>query len=886
MANNSDGSIVLSVTVDKSGLDNALKQLKSGSSGMNTLNTATKSVTSSLKGFAKKLGIAFSVTQIAKFSNEASKLASQQEASLKRLSILYGEYAKDVFDFVNANANAFGMAKSVAYEAAADYGNIFRVFADGAESAQLTNKMLQATAVIASQTGRTYEDVFEKIRSGLYGNTRAIDDLGITIRKVGLQQTQAFKTVSGGVKKWNDLTDAELQHARALGIIEQAEAKYGNTVLQTTALTRSQFNAAWIDFKATWGAAINIVLMPVLKILTQILNAATAALSAVLKFFGKEMTITASSIQGLSGGSSEIADNISKAVDNQSDLTKRVKGTNKELKKTLAGFDELQILQDNTSNVKGGGSGGGVSTPSIEITDTEDIDTSKWDSFLTTLREIRDIFLSGFWKGFGEADFSPTTEGISEISTEIQGILSDSDVQAAASQSAQAYIFSFGQVIGSISSVGATIASTITQAISTYLSENSDFIKERLIAMFDLSSKMSEIVGNIFTAFANIFSVFAQEKGVELTANIIGIFVNSVLGVQQLELQMGTDFINFLCQPIIDNQEKIKTTLEGVLSFFSDTTEGIKSFIDNAVEHVLTLYSEHISPLIQSITDAVSEMVGFFLDNWNTYIQPLLDQIGASFKKLVEEDLKPMFDKISEFVGSTVDLIKLIWDNALSPLLTSIYDIFLTKIFSAIQDIDLWLWGVVEDVIHTISGLISSIMDILTGIIDFITGVFTGNWKDAWDGLVSIFKGILNVLITEFEGVLNLIIDALNLFVGALDGIVGKVGDLVGADWSIPKIPKVSLPRLAKGAVIPANHEFLAVLGEQKHGTNIEAPAELIKQMAKEAIVEMGGIGNQNQVVKEEHYNLNETELMTIVYKLVKGGERLNGTSLVKQGGI
>ena len=86
------------------------------------------------------------------------------------------------------------------------------------------------------------------------------------------------------------------------------------------------------------------------------------------------------------------------------------------------------------------------------------------------------------------------------------------------------------------------------------------------------------------------------------------------------------------------------------------------------------------------------------------------------------------------------------------------------------------------------------------------------------------------------------------------------------------------IPRLARGAVLPPNKPFMAIVGDQKHGTNIEAPADLIKQMAKEAIAESGYNG---QPTREEHYYLNETQLMSVVYKLVKGGERLNGNSLL-----
>lgn len=97
---------------------------------------------------------------------------------------------------------------------------------------------------------------------------------------------------------------------------------------------------------------------------------------------------------------------------------------------------------------------------------------------------------------------------------------------------------------------------------------------------------------------------------------------------------------------------------------------------------------------------------------------------------------------------------------------------------------------------------------------------------------------------------------------------------------------KYEVPALAKGTVLPGGMPYLAVVNDNPKGQpNIEGPASLIKDMVNEALDERGITGSQ-QIIKEEHYNLNQTELMTIMYKLVKGGERLNGTSLVKQGGI
>ena len=91
----------------------------------------------------------------------------------------------------------------------------------------------------------------------------------------------------------------------------------------------------------------------------------------------------------------------------------------------------------------------------------------------------------------------------------------------------------------------------------------------------------------------------------------------------------------------------------------------------------------------------------------------------------------------------------------------------------------------------------------------------------------------------------NAVVAAINTVIRAIntinftvpDWIPGVGGNSVG--FNIPEINKISIPRLATGAVIPANKEFLAVLGDQKHGTNIEAPLEMIKQANKEGLLEI-----------------------------------------------
>lgn len=84
----------------------------------------------------------------------------------------------------------------------------------------------------------------------------------------------------------------------------------------------------------------------------------------------------------------------------------------------------------------------------------------------------------------------------------------------------------------------------------------------------------------------------------------------------------------------------------------------------------------------------------------------------------------------------------------------------------------------------------------------------------------------------------------------------------------VPPVSSVDLPRLASGAVIPPNREFLAVLGDQRQGVNIEAPAEMIRQMVADGIRAAGiGSGNRSQTVILQ---VGRRELGRVVYELNK----------------
>ena len=283
---------------------------------------------------------------------------------------------------------------------------------------------------------------------------------------------------------------------------------------------------------------------------------------------------------------------------------------------------------------------------------------------------------------------------------------------------------------------------------------------------------------------------------------------------------------------------------EGFRNFWIGLWELLKGTLTSIwEEHIKPLWEEHLQPAIQAIMDKLTEL-------WEIVIKPVIDKIVAILKDLWDNVLKPIVDWLVSFF---VERFKFAFDTIKSVIQTA------------------------KEIIETV---IDSIKNIFIGIIDFIIGVFTGDWEKAWNGVKKVFTGIINGIIGVFESMVNFVIRGINKLIGGLDGLVNKAGSVIGLDIHIPKIPEIKIPRLAKGAVIPPNSEFMAILGDQKRGVNIETPLQTMIDAFNTALDNR----NTSGVIKEEHYNLNETELMTIIYRLVKGGERIKGGSLISGG--
>lgn len=181
--------------------------------------------------------------------------------------------------------------------------------------------------------------------------------------------------------------------------------------------------------------------------------------------------------------------------------------------------------------------------------------------------------------------------------------------------------------------------------------------------------------------------------------------------------------------------------------------------------------------------------------------------------------------------------------------------------------------------------LIESLKLVFSGLAEFVAGVFAGDWERAWNGIKDVLSGVWNGIATIIESGVNLIITGLNYLIRKINGLLEnslleKGAQMLGfSALKIPEIGKFQLPRLAQGAVIPPNREFMAVLGDQKSGTNIETPLSTMVEAFKTAMSETSFGNGQG----EAYLVLDDEVLGKVVYSLYNKENRRIGVNLSTQ---
>ena len=289
----------------------------------------------------------------------------------------------------------------------------------------------------------------------------------------------------------------------------------------------------------------------------------------------------------------------------------------------------------------------------------------------------------------------------------------------------------------------------------------------------------------------------------------------------------------------IENLDKVKSFLSAIIEQF------------NKIKSVITdIYTKYIKPVLVDFIGDVIYLGSTFTQWFSEKIIPIVIDFKDKFVQVWQEKIEPIIKRISEYISRA-------WNEVLMPFFEWLGEklgVFLPP----------FIEGIGEKFINAFEQMMETagfFLDALNGLIDFVVGVFTGDWERAWNGLKEVFKGIINALISMIEGFVNFAIDSLNAIIKGANSLGGSIG----IEWTIPTIPKLDIPKLATGAVIPPNAPFMAMLGDQRNGRNLEAPEGLIRQIMREELGQIA-LNVTFEVQGDEAGIFNVTQRQAIMY--------------------
>lgn len=240
--------------------------------------------------------------------------------------------------------------------------------------------------------------------------------------------------------------------------------------------------------------------------------------------------------------------------------------------------------------------------------------------------------------------------------------------------------------------------------------------------------------------------------------------------------------------------------------------------------------------LIGGIALLLASIVGVFGDSekllggLKTILQGFKDFFVGIFTRDIGRAITgigEIFSGLKTVFFSVVDALQ----NMFNSFLDWIDDKTHGKLHGIIQFVKDLFGGIFQWTKDNIGTIVDTVQRVLSGLLKFISGVFTGNWDAAWQGVKEIFGGIWDGITGLLDNAINSVIRAVNWMIRQLNKISFDAPSwvpVVGGKHFGIDIQEI--PYLAQGAVIPPNREFMAVLGDQHHGTNVEAPLETIQQ--------------------------------------------------------
>ncbi|MGO4543225.1 hypothetical protein AB4Z29_00295 [Paenibacillus sp. 2TAB23] len=799
---------------------------------------ASNQVAKAFIGIGGIIAAAFAVNGLIDFGNQAIKLASDLQEVQNVVDVTFGAMAADVNAFANSALESYGLSELSAKRYTSVMGAMLKSSGlTGSVVRDLSIDITKLAADMASFYNLSTDDAFDKIRSGIAGETEPLMALGVNMNVANME---AYALSQGITKAWTAMSQAEqvlLRYNYLLSATGDAQgdfARNGDSWANQIRVMTEQ----WKIFQGTMGAGFINILTPVVKGLNWLiakLQIAAAYFKAFTELVFGEAT---------AGGMGAVTTATEAAASGVGDMGAAATGAGKDVKKagkaikgSLGGFDQLNTISQGAAKALDDAAGsavdmfegmgatgmdmGSISTPDIDV----DPIKAKVQGFIN---DIKSMFSGAGWninplkkslQGLGDA-LKPFAQGVgvglkwfySEVLVPLgkwtitEALPAFIDVLSGGirvlTEVITAFmpygVWLFDNVLQPLAAwSGGLIVSTLQliaqglSGLSNWIMNNQEtFVKGALfIASFFVAFK----VAGLILAIAPIIS------GIASLVSTIGAFIASGAAVPFLLYAISTAFAA-VTSPIV-----LITAGLGLL---------IYSFIDLYSES--ESFREALVDLGNTWLDALQPMANFvktvLVDAWNKILKPVIDffiktlipNLISIFKQLWQDVLIPL----GKFIGTVLkpvfqilaDLLMMIWKNVVLPLADAIgsvlaeawngiYAILTKTVIPIIKDVItvlqfLWekvinpiisvLWEKLKPTFNTVFEGIGIVIDGLKTTLVGIIKFITGVFTGDWG---KAWEGVKGIFKGVFDSLYGIVKTPLNLIIDAINEMISGLND-------------------------------------------------------------------------------------------------------------
>ena len=714
--------------------------------------------------------------------------------------------------------------------------------------------------------------------SGMLSNAlRSVGSLGAkafgaiqrAVQSVRNRLTQSAKALARFRNRLMSLVSGALIFNLLSSGLRQMTSYMGTALLSSASLRQALGNLE--------GAAMTAA-APLIQALTPALTAIANAAATALYYVAKLISF----LTGKSIGASQSA---AKAMGK---YAKAAKSAGKEANSTLAKFDEIDRLDNKNS--------GGAVTPNYDFSGEnpfldeilQAIEDGDWYGVGRLIGEkLRDALNAIPWPDIQ----TKAQEWATNLANCINGFIETpglwESIGSTIAQGLNTALILADTLMRGIrwESLGAGLATGLTTAVNEInwpLLGNvlTDGLRTAILTLYGFVQTYTgwADLGNSISACINaaIANIPWQQAGEGFSGFVIGLLTALINAVE------GTNW-DTLGQNIVMMISSIDWV--GIFSALSNLSVDVLTAINNILDQVdWNAVDQKIQDCLAAIDwGGIFEQLGNFLNNhWPLLLAvlgaALLPQIGTFILSSV---LNAILEGLGTLILSVISLIggwPLLIVAAVAVILVAVIEILrkhgddirngidrfgekIAEILSAagenIKEVWNACWTRVKEIAADLWAKIQQGWD------DFWTGVrnaldtaaanikqgWNNAWNtlaeivsDIWDGITSTIKTAVNGIIGFINRMISAVVTGINAVINALNGLSFDLPDIFGGGhvgFNISTLTAPQIPYLAQGAVIPANREFLAVLGDQRSGTNVEAPLDTIKQAVAEVMEDL-----------------------------------------------